>query len=101
MPLRLALCFLAQGLGALAQKSLSHIHTDLFQTSARGVGHEAGFPESDAAGTFPPALLEPDLLPLSVAFEGMDEEAAEETLLGLFVFDVDQEAVQTFRLKVL
>ncbi|XP_068785519.1 uncharacterized protein [Struthio camelus] len=45
------------------------------------------------------ALLEPDLPPLSVALEGVGEEAAAETLLGLFLFDVDKEAVQTFRLE--
>ncbi|XP_068785511.1 sperm-associated antigen 4 protein-like [Struthio camelus] len=45
------------------------------------------------------ALLEPDLPSLSVALEGVGEEAAAETLLGLFLFDVDKEAVQTFRLE--
>ncbi|XP_068785547.1 SUN domain-containing protein 3-like isoform X2 [Struthio camelus] len=37
--------------------------------------------------------------PKAFAVSGVGEEAAAETLLGLFLFDVDKEAVQTFRLE--
>ncbi|XP_068785546.1 SUN domain-containing protein 3-like isoform X1 [Struthio camelus] len=42
-----------KGLGALAQHSLTHSHTHLLQTAARGAGQEAGIPDWDAAGAFP------------------------------------------------
>ncbi|NXD18215.1 SUN2 protein, partial [Nothocercus nigrocapillus] len=37
--------------------------------------------------------------PKDFAVFGMDEEGPEEDLLGLFAYDVEQEAVQTFHLK--
>ncbi|KAK2518269.1 hypothetical protein Q9966_014382 [Columba livia] len=44
---------------------------------------------------FPDTLLGPDLLPLSLVLEGVDEAGAE-TLLGTFTYDVNKMIAQTF-----
>lgn len=48
---------------------------------------------------FSDGLLETDLPPSSLVFEGVDEDKAE-TLLGLFTYDVDGMIAQTFHVQV-
>lgn len=52
-----------------------------------------------SAYSFSDGLLETDLLSSSLVFEGVDEDKAE-TLLGLFIYDVDRVIAQTFYVQV-
>ncbi|KAK2518279.1 hypothetical protein Q9966_014392 [Columba livia] len=71
------------------QGSQGHVVT------CRGQGCAKGILGLASTCPFPDTLLGPDLLPLSLVLEGVDEAGAE-TLLGTFTYDVNKMIAQTF-----